>query len=103
MLPSVESALKAAGKYAKAAQPDHVLLGSFDGDGTAYKMMVDGYLDADGVQDLPLEGLNSVQAVVDLKNGKQVPQTIVDKGSVVTQANLSEKGPQMWGSHFKHP
>lgn len=66
-------------------------------------MMVDGYLDADGVQDLPLEGLNSVQAVVDLKNGKQVPQTIVDKGSVVTQANLSEKGPQMWGSHFKHP
>jgi ABC-type sugar transport system substrate-binding protein len=103
MLPSVESALKAAGKYKKANEAGHVLLGSFDGDGTAYKMMVDGYVDADGVQDLPFEGLNAVQAVVDLKQGKQVPQTILDKGFVVTQANLSVKGPEMWGSHFQQP
>jgi ABC-type sugar transport system substrate-binding protein len=100
MLPSVESALKIAGKYKKFSEPDHILLGSFDGDGTAYKMMVDGYLDADGAQDLPLEGVASVQAIADLREGKKVPQTIVDKGLVVTQSNLHEIGSQMWGSRF---
>jgi ABC-type sugar transport system substrate-binding protein len=103
MLPSIESALRAAGKYKKSGTPGHVLLGSFDGDGTAYRMMVEGHLDADGVQDLPLEGINSVQAIRDLRNGKAVPQTILDKGFVVTQENLHDTGSKMWGSTFKQP
>lgn len=103
LLPSVESALKAAGSYRKVGEPGHVLLGSFDGDGTAYRMLTEGYLDADGVQDLPLESVNSVQAILDLRNGKPVPQTIVDKGFVVTQSNLRDTGPKMWGSRFKQP
>ena len=72
-----------------------------DGDGTAYKMMVNGYLDADGAQNLPLEGVASVQAIADLREGKKVPQTIVNKALVVTQSNLHEIGSQMWGSRFE--
>jgi ABC-type sugar transport system substrate-binding protein len=103
MLPSVESALKAAGKYKTVGEPGHVLLGSFDGDGTAYRMLKAGYLDADGVQDLPLEAVNAVQAIRDLRSGKPVPQTIYDQGLVVTHDNFDETGPKMWGSTFKQP
>ncbi len=103
MLPSVQSALKAAGKYKKVGEPGHVMVGSFDGDNTAYRMLMEGYLDADGVQDLPLEAVNSVQAIQDLRNGKPVPQIIYDQGFVVTQQNLKEMGPKMWGSTFKQP
>ncbi len=46
LFPSIVSALKAAGKYKKIGEPGHVLLGGFDGDATAYQMLVDGYLDA---------------------------------------------------------
>lgn len=91
MLPSVESALKAAGLYKQVGEAGHVILGSFDGDGIAYKMLREGYLDADGVQDLPLESVNSVKAVQDLKAGRPVEQTILDKGfslGVETSSNL---------------
>jgi inositol transport system substrate-binding protein len=103
MLPSVQSALKSAGKYKKVGEPGHVMVGSFDGDNTAYRMLMDGYLDADGVQDLPLEAVNSVQAIQDLRSGKPVPQIIYDQGFVITQENLKEMGPKMWGSTFMQP
>ncbi len=103
MLPSVESALKASGRYKKFGEPGHVIVGSFDGDNTAYQMLMAGYLDADGVQDLPLEAVNSVQAVRDLREGKSVPRFIYDNGFVVTQENLKEAGPKMWGATFKQP
>jgi hypothetical protein len=60
----------------------------------------EGYLDADGVQDLPLESVDSVKAVQDLKAGRPVEQTILDKGFVVTQSNFKETGPHMWGAKF---
>jgi ABC-type sugar transport system substrate-binding protein len=103
MLPSVQSALKAAGKYQKIGVPGHVMVGSFDGDNTAYRMLMEGYLDSDGVQDLPLEAMNSVQAIQDLRSGKPVPQIIIDQGFVVTQENLKEMGPKMWGATFTQP
>src|SRR4029079_7302209 len=49
LFPSIVSALKQAGKYRKIGEDGHVLLGGFDGDATAYRMLVDKYLDADGV------------------------------------------------------
>jgi ABC-type sugar transport system substrate-binding protein len=101
MLPSVESALKAVGLYKTVGETGHVILGSFDGDGIAHKMLTEGYLDADGVQDLPLESINSVKAVQDLKAGKPVPQIIEDKGFVVTQSNFKEIGPNMWGAKLR--
>src|SRR5689334_4352252 len=75
LFPSITSALKAAGCYKKVGEPGHVVLGGFDGDATAYRMLVDGYLDATGVQDVYFEAEASVQALLDKREGKQVPDS----------------------------
>jgi len=101
LLPSITSALKAAGRYKKTGEPGHVILGGFDGDATAYQMLQDGYLDATGVQDVYFEAQQSVQAIIDLLAGKPVPELIRDPGFVIHQGNLKEKSPQMWGANLK--
>lgn len=101
LFPSVISALKSAGKYKKIGEEGHVLLGGFDGDGTAYQMLVDGYLDADGVQDVYFEAAAAVQSILDLKAGKAVAARIPDPGFVIHQGNLKEMTPRMWGAKVK--
>jgi inositol transport system substrate-binding protein len=98
LLPSIVSALKAAGKFQPAGAPGHVILGGFDGDATAYQMLKDGYLDATGVQDVYFEAAQSVQGVLDLRAGKEVPPLILDPGFVIHRGNLAEKSAQMWGA-----
>lgn len=99
LLPSITSALKAAGRYKKIDEPGHVLLGGFDGDATAYQMLVNGYLDATGVQDVYFEAKASVQALVDLRAGKNIGNLILDPGFVIHQANLKEMTGRMWGAN----
>ncbi len=101
MLPPIVQALKEAGKYKKIGEEGHVLLGGFDGDATAYQMLKDGYLDADGVQDVYFESAAVVQAVLDLKAGKDVPAKILDPGFVIHQGNLKEMAAKMWGAQVK--
>jgi ABC-type sugar transport system substrate-binding protein len=101
LFPSIVSALKTAGKYKKAGEDGHVILGGFDGDATAYAMLKDGYLDATGVQDVYFEAQAAVQALVDLRAGKQVDELILDPGFVITAGNLAEKAPRMWGANVK--
>ncbi len=101
LFPSIVSALKAAGKYQKIGAPGHVLLGGFDGDATAYAMLQEGYLDATGVQDVYFEARQSVQAIVDLRAGKSLPDLIRDPGFVIHQGNMKEKSAQMWGANLK--
>jgi inositol transport system substrate-binding protein len=101
MLPSVVSALKTAGKYKKAGEEGHVILGSFDGDATAYQMLKDGYLDADGVQDAYYQSSAAVQAIIDTRDGKPVPEMVLDKGIVISQKNLAEAEARMWGAQVK--
>lgn len=98
LFPSVVSALKAAGRYKKAGEEGHVLLGGFDGDATAYAMLRDGYLDADGVQDMGFECAKAVEAFLRMKAGEAVPETIPDPGFVVHRGNLAEMAPRMWGA-----
>lgn len=98
LFPSIVSALKAAGKYHKIGEPGHVILGGFDGDATAYRMLADGYLDADGVQDVYFEAQASIQALLDARSGKPVAATIADPGFVIHQDNLKEMAPRMWGA-----
>jgi inositol transport system substrate-binding protein len=100
-LPSVASALKNAGKWKQRGEPGHVILGGFDGDATAYQMLVDGHLDATGVQDVYFEVEACVQAVLDARAGKPVPATIQDPGFVIHTGNLQEKAPRMWGAKVK--
>ncbi len=101
LFPSIVSALKTAGKYKKVGEEGHVILGGFDGDATAYAMLKDGYLDATGVQDVYFEAQAAVQALVDLRADKPVPELIPDPGFVITQSNLAEKAPRMWGAQVK--
>jgi ABC-type sugar transport system substrate-binding protein len=99
LFPSVVAALKSANKYHKLGEPGHVILGGFDGDATAYQMLVDGYLDATGVQDVYFEAEQSVQALLDQLAKKEVPPLILDPGFVIHQGNLAEKKSRMWGAN----
>lgn len=101
LFPSVVSALTSTGKYKKAGEPGHVILGGFDGDATAYQMLASGYLDATGVQDVYFEVEASINAILDLRAGKPVAETIKDPGFVINQGNLKEKSPRMWGAKVK--
>jgi ABC-type sugar transport system substrate-binding protein len=101
LLPSIVSALRSAGKYHPIGEPGHVILGGFDGDATAYQMLRDGYLDATGVQDVYFEAEASVQALLDLRDGKNVPPIIRDPGFVIHQGNLDEMAPKMWGANVR--
>lgn len=101
LFPSIVSALSSAGKYHKAGQPGHVILGGFDGDATAYRMLKEGYLDATGVQDVYFEVEACINAVMDIRSGKAVEPIIKDPGFVIHQTNLQEKAPRMWGANVK--
>ena len=101
LLPSIVSALKSAGKYHKIGEPGHVILGGFDGDATAYQMLQDGYLDATGVQDVYFEADQTVQALLDLMDGKEVNPLIQDPGFVIHQGNAAEMAPRTWGANVK--
>ncbi len=98
LLPSIVAALKSRDKYHPVGHPDHVILGGFDGDPTAYGLLRDGYMDATGVQDLYFEARSAVKAIVDLKAGRDVPSTILDPGFVIHQNNLDEMKSRMWGA-----
>ena len=83
------------------AKPGHVLLGGFDGDPTAYQMLVDGYLDADGVQDVYFEAKASVEALLDMRAGKTVAAQILDPGFRDPTIQFEGKAPQMWGARIE--
>jgi ABC-type sugar transport system substrate-binding protein len=100
-LPAIVSALKTADRYRKIGEEGHVMLGGFDGDAMAYQMLVDGYLDADGVQDMYFESSQAVQAILDLREGKEVPAVIRDPGFVIHQDNLEALAPRMWGANIR--
>lgn len=98
LFPSLVSALKEKGKYRKVGRKGHVLLGGFDGDSMAYRMLAEGYLDACGVQDVYFECSESVEAILRMRRGEQVGRFVRDPGFVIHQENLRERAGQMWGA-----
>lgn len=100
LFPSIVTAMKSAGKYHKIGEPGHVILGGFDGDATAWQMMQEGYLDATGVQDVYFEAEASVQAILDLLEGKEVEKLIRDPGFVIHQGNKDTMSARMWGANI---
>lgn len=100
LLPSIVSALKSAGKYHTHDKAAHVLLGGFDGDGTAYQMLREGYLDATGVQNVYFEAAECVRAIEDLRAGKAVPAIVHDPGFVIHRENIAAKQSEMWGANL---
>ncbi len=98
LFPSIVSVLKSRDRYKKIGEPGHVNLGGFDGDATAYKMLVDRYLDADGVQDVAFECKQAVEAIVKKRSGQPVPDVLRDPGFVIHQGNVQKEAGRMWGS-----
>jgi inositol transport system substrate-binding protein len=98
LFPSLISALKNAGKYHPVGHQHHVILGGFDGDQLAYQMLTEGYLDADGVQDVYYECAAAVEAIIQRLEGNDVDQLILDPGFVIHQGNLQEESDKMWGA-----
>lgn len=98
MFPSIKSVLTSLGKWKKVGEPGHVILGGFDGDATAYQLMKEGYVDATGVQDVFWESEQAVQAIAGAQDGGTPPARIEDPGFAITQANLEELAPRMWGA-----
>ncbi len=97
MFPQIEQALKIAGKWHKRDEEGHVLFGGFDGDAGAYQLLVDGYLDADGVQNLFLEVDMAFDAFEEMWAGNKPDKLLLDPGFVITADNLEEVRDQMWG------
>jgi ABC-type sugar transport system substrate-binding protein len=99
LYPQVRAVLEPLGKWKKRGEPGHVILGGIDGDKTACQLMIDGYVDATGVQDLFFEA----NAVMDtllkaIKIGQKTPQNwIKDPGFALTQKNMEQKAKNMWG------
>lgn len=101
LLPSIVSALKASNHYFKYDQPEHVILGGFDGDATAFQLLQEGYLDATGVQDVYFEAKACVDSVLKMKDKQEVASTIADPGFVIHRENMDEKKKEMWGAKSK--
>lgn len=97
MHPQIQQVLEVAGKWKKRGEEGHVLFGGFDGDEGAYQRLLDGYLDACGVQNLFLEVDMAFKAFEDMWAGKKPDKLLLDPGFVITQANLKEKQGDMWG------
>jgi ABC-type sugar transport system substrate-binding protein len=98
MLPSIKSVLSAMGKWKKAGEPGHILLAGFDGDPTAYGLMVDGYLDATGVQDVFWEAEQALRVIEEAKSGTTPPARLDDPGFAITQENIQPFADRMWGA-----
>lgn len=101
MLPSIKSVLHGLGRWKTVHEPGHVILGGFDGDPTAFALMKEGHLDATGVQDVIWESQQAIQVIVDAKAGRQPPARLDDPGFAITQQNLAQMSPRMWGALLK--
>jgi ABC-type sugar transport system substrate-binding protein len=97
MHPQIQQVMRVAGKWHKRDEEGHVIFGGFDGDGTAYQLLVDGYLDADGVQNLFLEVDMAFGAFEAMWNGEQPEKLLLDPGFVIHAGNLEEVRDEMWG------
>jgi|tagenome__1003787_1003787.scaffolds.fasta_scaffold20894097_2 ABC-type sugar transport system substrate-binding protein len=97
MFPQIVQVMKTRNKFQPIGHKDHVIFGGFDGDATAYELLKDKYLDADGVQDLFKEAELAVNAIVDLQDGKTVDRVLLDPGFAIHQANLEQARDRMWG------
>lgn len=98
MFPSIKSVLSNLGKWRKHSESGHIILGGFDGDATAYRLLAEGFVDATGVQDVYWESAQAIQVILDARAGKPAPDKLDDKGFAITQANLKELEARMWGA-----
>ncbi len=95
--PQIKQVLRVAGKWKKRGEEGHVIFGGFDGDATAYELLADGFLDADGVQNLFLEVEMAFGAFEAMWAGDKPEKLLLDPGFAIHPGNLEEVRAEMWG------
>ena len=89
LFPQIVQVMKSRTSTNRSTIRDHVMFGGFDGDATAYELMKDKYLDADGVQDLFFEAEARGQRHRRHAGRQEVEKLLLDPGFAITQANLT--------------
>ena len=99
LFPTIQSVLEPRGMWKKAGEDGHVILGGLDGDDGACKLIMDGYVDSTGVQDVYLEAQLALTGILDaIAAGETRPNAVkLDPGFALSQANFAEKGATTWG------
>ena len=99
LFPTIKSVLEPLGKWKKAGEDGHVILGGLDGDDGACKLIQEGFVDSTGVQDVYLEAELALTGIQDaIKAGDVRPNAVkLDPGFALSQANFAEMGDKTWG------
>jgi len=91
-LPSVQSALEGAGKWAPRGDSKHTWIATQDMFPEAVKAMEDKYLDVGTIYDALAHGKEAIRVAVLILSGKPVDcpdATCLAKGRVTTQENIA--------------
>jgi inositol transport system substrate-binding protein len=99
LFPTIQSVLEPLGKWKKAGEEGHIILGGLDGDDGACKLIQEGYVDSTGVQDVYLEAELALTGIMEaIEAGETQPNAIkLDPGFALSQANFAEMGDKTWG------
>jgi ABC-type sugar transport system substrate-binding protein len=98
LLPSVQSALTAAGRLAPIGNPKHVFMVTIDGDQNGCKAMQAKTLDADIATPVADFGRQAIAAITSALGGKAVtPKAVEAKGLILDQANYAATSGRVWG------
>jgi inositol transport system substrate-binding protein len=99
LFPTIQSVLEPLGKWKKAGEEGHVIMGGLDGDDGACRLIREGYVDSTGVQDVYLEAKLALDAILAaIAAGDAQPNSVLlDPGFALSQANYAEMGDKTWG------
>jgi ABC-type sugar transport system substrate-binding protein len=99
LFPTIKGILEPEGKWVTRDDPNHVLMAGLDGDVNACRQILDGYVDATGVQDLYYEAELMLTALLEaIETGETQPDAwLDDPGFALTAGNLAEREMDMWG------
>lgn len=97
--PQIKAVLQSMKKWHKIGDPEHIILGGFDGDTRACHLMKSGFVDATGVQDVFFEVNQAVEHLLKAIEDQdyQAKDWIYDEGFALTQENLNSREHDMWG------
>jgi inositol transport system substrate-binding protein len=99
LFPTIQGVLESKGKWKKAGEVGHVILGGLDGDDGACRLIREGYVDSTGVQDVYLEARLALESILDaIEAGDPRPNGIkLDPGFALSAENYDYRGAETWG------
>jgi inositol transport system substrate-binding protein len=99
LFPTIQGVLESKGKWKKAGEVGHVILGGLDGDDGACRLIREGYVDSTGVQDVYLEARLALESILEaIASGDTRPNAIkLDPGFALSAENYDYRGAETWG------